>query len=133
MALWKLNGEVVYSDGPLSVSTSEHPYSYVVRHFYKVPYTNVGKGAFTFQDGKKYHVPSWKEVHPETTFEDIIVEKKPFQELFVEPKTWSFESASSDKVYTVRLTKNNKLSCDCWGYIAHKKCKHVKQVQQELV
>jgi len=133
MALWKLNGEVVYSDGPLSVSTSEVPYGYVVRHFYIVPYTNVGKGAFTMQDGKKYHVPSWTEVHPETTFEDIIVEKKPFQELFVEPKTWSFESASSDKVYTVRLTKNNKLSCDCWGYIAHKKCKHIKQVQEELV
>lgn len=133
MALWKINGEVVYSDGPLSVSTSEYPQAYVIRYFYKIPHSNTGKGAFTFQDGKKYHVPSWIEVHPETSFDDIIVEKKPFQELFVEPKTWSFKSESSDKEYTVKESKNGNLSCNCWGYMAHKKCKHVKQVQEELV
>ena len=54
--------------------------------------------------------------------------KKPFEELFVEPKTWSFKSASSDKEYTVRQNASGKLSCDCWGYIAHRKCKHLKEV-----
>lgn len=131
MALWEVNGEIVYSDGPLTISDSDM-YSFVRRHSYKVPYTNVGKGAFAMQDGKKFHVPSWTEVHPNTSFEDIEVEKKPFQELFVEPKTWSFRSASSDKEYSVKISKNGKLSCDCWGYIAHKKCKHVKEVQEQL-
>jgi len=131
MALWEVNGEIVYSDGPLTISGSEI-YSFVRRHSYKVPYTNVGKGAFTMQDGKKFHVPSWMEVHPKTSFDDIEVDKKPFEELFVEPKTWSFKSSSSDKEYTVKINKNGKLSCDCWGYIAHKKCKHVKEVQEQL-
>jgi len=50
---------------------------------------------------------------------------EPFEELFSdETKTWTFESATSDKTYTV--TQGKWLFCDCWGYIAHKKCKHIK-------
>ena len=78
------------------------------------------------KDGKKFHTPSWIEVHPETTLDDIEVEKKLFEELFVEPKTWTYKSSSSDKTYTVKYNKNGNLSCDCWGYIAHRKCKHIK-------
>ena len=52
---------------------------------------------------------------------------EPFEELFNdERKTWTFESASSNKTYTV--TQGKWLFCDCWGYIAHKKCKHIKKV-----
>ena len=72
------------------------------------------------------------EVHPETTLDDIVVDKKPFEELFVEPKSWKFKSASSDKEYTVRYNKHGKLSCECWGYIAHRKCKHIKDVAREI-
>ena len=132
MALWKVNNEIVYSDGALKLSGSEVHSVFVQRHFYKVPYSNVGKGGFIEKDGKKVHTPSWQEVHPETTLEDIIVDKKPFEELFVEPKTWSFKSASSDKEYTVKLNKKGNLSCDCWGYIAHRKCKHITEVKKEL-
>ena len=99
---------------------------------YTVPYTNVGKGGLLHINGKHYHTPSWTEVHPETTLKDIIVEKKPFEELFVEPKSWSFKSASSDKEYTVKLKRDGNPYCDCWGYMAHKNCKHVKQVKKEL-
>jgi hypothetical protein len=24
------------------------------------------------------------------------------------------------------------LSCDCWGYIGHRKCKHIKEVKDSL-
>ena len=58
-------------------------------------------------------------------------EANPFEELFVEPKTWTFKSSSSDKTYTVREGRNG-LHCDCWGYIAHRKCKHLKEVQNQL-
>ena len=132
MALWKVKDEIVYSDGALKLSASEMSGVFVQRHFYKVPYSNIGKGGFLTEDGKKIHTPSWQEVHPETTLEDIIVDKKPFEELFVEPKTWTFNSASSDKVYTVKLNKKGNLSCDCWGYIAHRKCKHITEVKKEL-
>tara|TARA_B100000902_G_C27214379_1_gene866170 strand:+ start:117 stop:524 length:408 start_codon:yes stop_codon:yes gene_type:complete len=132
MALWEvtLNGDttIEYSDGGYSQSP---PISgtWVRRHTYKVPYTNVGKGGFIEKDGKKFHTPSWIEVHPETTHDDIVVDKKPFDELFAEPEKWEFKSASSDKMYTVKRNKYDKLSCDCWGYIAHKKCKHIKEVE----
>jgi len=133
MALWKVKDEIVYSDGPLSISAEEMSGVFVQRHFYTVPYTNVGKGGIMKRpDGKRFHTPSWTEVHPETTLKDIIVEKKPFEELFVEPKSWSFKSASSDKEYTVKLKRDGNPYCDCWGYMAHKNCKHVKQVKKEL-
>jgi hypothetical protein len=133
MALWQVKDEIVYSDGPLSISAEEMSGVFVKRHFYTVPYSNVGKGGIMKRaDGKRFHTPSWTEVHPETTLKDIIVEKKPFEELFVEPKSWSFKSASSDKEYTVKLKRDGNPYCDCWGYMAHKKCKHVKQVKEEL-
>ncbi len=83
MALWKVNGEVVFAPGALSLPGSFSP-AFVSRFSYKVPYSNVGKGGFIEKDGKKFHTPSWIEVHPETTLEDIEVEKKPFEELFIE-------------------------------------------------
>jgi len=131
MALWEVNGELVYSDGALSIQNPSGSV-FAKRFTYKVPFSNVGKGGFIMRDGKKIHTPSWIEVHPKTTFDDIVIEKKPFEELFVEPKTWTFESASSNKSYTVKYNKHGKLSCDCWGYIAHKNCKHIKDVAREI-
>ena len=132
MALWEVNGELVYSDGALSIPNPSGSI-WAKRFKYKVPYSNVGLGGFVMQDGKKIHTPSWTEVHPQTSFEDIEMEKKPFEELFVEPKTWKFKSASSDKEYTVKFNAKGNLSCDCWGYIAHRKCKHIQKVSSEIV
>lgn len=135
MALWEVNNGkktiIMFANGSLGIKNPP-PYLSVRRKFYTVPESNVGKGTIVKMNGKTFHVPSWTEVHPETTIEDIFMEKKPFSELFNEPKTWSFESASSDKVYTVKENKQGNLSCDCWGYIAHKNCKHVKEVKQTL-
>ena len=134
MALWEVfSGEEVsieYSDGAYSVSNPKSN-MHVKRYYYKVPFTNVGKGGLLRQEGKVFHTPSWIEVHPKTTLEDILVDKKPFDEVFAEPKTLVFESASSDKTYTVKFNKHGKLSCDCWGYIGHKKCKHIKQAAEQ--
>ena len=131
MALWEVNGELVYADGALSIPNPSGSI-FAKRFTYKVPYTNVGKGGFFMRDGKKFHTPSWIEVHPQTTYDDIVVEKKPFEELFVEPQKWEYKSSSGDKTYTVKYNKHGKLSCDCWGYIAHKKCKHIKEVNELL-
>ena len=129
MALWKVNDKIVYSDGALSLDPDEASGVQVTRFCYEVPYSNVGKGGFLEKDGKKFHTPSWIEVHPKTTHDDIVVKKNPFEELFVEPKSWKFKSASSDKEYTVKINAKGNLSCDCWGYIAHKRCKHIKEVE----
>jgi len=133
MALWEVyNGKktvLMYADGPLIISNPPD-YLNITRFCYKVPYSNVGKGGFFWRYGKKIHTPSWMEVHPDTTLDDIKVEKNPFEELFVEPEKWTYKSASSDKTYTVKRNKYGKLSCDCWGYIAHKRCKHIKETEK---
>lgn len=135
MALWEvnINGKVTieYSNGGYSQSP---PISgtWAKRYTYTVPYSNVGKGGLLKMDGKLFHTPSWTEVHPQTTLDDIIVEKKPFEELFVEPKTWEFKSSNGKDTYTVKYNRNGNLSCSCWGYIAHKNCKHIKSVKAEL-
>ena len=108
MALWNYNGEIVYSDGALSISNPES--GWATRHYYKVPFTNVGKGGLVNLPTGKFHTPSWIKVHDKATLDDIIVDKKPFEELFVEEKNdqkWSFKSASSDKEYTVRYNPNS--------------------------
>lgn len=134
MALWKINSgsdeEIVYSNGALQIKNPPSTVS-VTRHFYTVPYSNTVKGGFLKKDGKKFHVPSWIEVHPQATLDDIMIKKNPFEEIFIERKDWTFKSESSDKEYTVREGKNG-LHCDCWGYIAHRKCKHIKQIQSQL-
>ncbi len=98
---------------------------------------NVGKGEIVKTAAGTFHTPSWIKVHEQTTTDDIIVEHRPFDELFTseeesrahyEPR--KFASTSSDKTYTVRLGKNG-FYCDCWGYLGHKKCKQVKQAQEE--
>ena len=135
MALWEVyNGKktvIVHSEGSLSIS-NPLPYLSVKRKFYRVPYSNVGTGGFLEKDGKKFHTPSWIEVHPKATMGDIIVDKKPFEELFIKEQTWEFKSSSSDKTYTVRYNKSGNLSCNCWGYMGHKRCKHIKEVQRKL-
>ena len=129
MALWNVNGNIVYSDGSLGLDPKAANGAMVRRHFYKVPYSALGSGSLFEKDGKVFHTPSWIEVHPKTTHDDIVVKKNPFEELFVEPKSWKFKSASSDKEYTVKINAKGNLSCDCWGYIAHKRCKHIKEVE----
>lgn len=99
---------------------------------YIVPRTNIGIGHILHLNGKHYHVPSWTEVTPETTINDIELEAQPFKELFEEKEIqqWKFTSARSGEEYIVRYNISGNLSCSCWGYIAHKKCKHIKEVKE---
>ena len=78
-------------------------------------------------------IPDWIEVHPKTTYKDIY---------YKEPKKkidrsklgkWEFKSSSSDSTYMVKEMPDGRLNCDCWGFRAHRKCKHVKAVAEELV
>lgn len=101
---------------------------------YIVPRTNVGKGGFVSFNGIRYHTPSWTVVEEDTTLDDIEFERELFAELFDKPKEeqWEFISARSGDKYTVRYNVRKELSCSCWGYISHKKCKHIKEVKESL-
>lgn len=105
------------------------PFVNVTRFRYKSesPYY----GLFTNLEGQKYITPGWIPVVPETTLNDVYYEAPP------KPKQraqkWTFKSSSSDAEYIVkRSPSSGKVYCNCWGYIAHKKCKHVKEVEKKL-
>ena len=56
---------------------------------------------------------------------------KPFEELFIELPSWTFKSSSGKEEYKVVMGSKG-LYCSCWGYRAHKKCKHIKAVEEKF-
>ena len=83
--------------------------------------------------GKKFIVPTWQEVHPQTTLSDINWVKPVKVEPVVEKNTWTFESSSDPgHFYTVKQS-GFKYSCNCPGVWRSKerKCKHIKQVEND--
>ena len=81
---------------------------------------------------KKYLVPDWKEVDPNTTLDDINWTKPEKPEPKVEPNLFKFKSSSSDAVYTVRKIMDS-YKCNCPGYWRSKtrECKHIKEVKNK--
>ena len=88
------------------------------------------------QDGKAYIVPTWQEVHPKTTLNDIEWVKPEIGDKPEIKGVWEFESDSSKgKFYSVKQN-GLKLTCNCSGFWRakdrEKGCKHVQQVRKEL-
>jgi len=109
------------------VSQASRLFKYDFEHPYLGPTLHVS-------NGKKYLLPMWKEVHPETTYKDINWIRPEKVKAPVEKNTWKFESSSEPgHFYTVRQS-GLKLSCNCPGVWRSKdrRCKHIKQVSKEL-
>ncbi len=84
-------------------------------------------------NGKKYIVPTWKEVDPNTTLKDIewIKPKPKVKRSKTVIKT--FSSGSSDATYTTKYYPDSgKYFCDCPGsWRSYGNCKHIKQMRNE--
>jgi hypothetical protein len=87
--------------------------------------------------GNKYMIyPAGIPCIPETTLDDIEVIESNKPKVVVEkpqkPK-WMFESSSGDGFYQV-IENMGKLKCNCPGTWRAKdrRCKHIKEVEQEL-
>lgn len=118
--------ELRYSEGALKMDTAGIQSSYVSLFKYKTDRPSV---IFTStQDGKKYLVPEWREVHPDTTINDIeYIKPKPKP---VKEKLQSFKV----KDYIIKYNSDRKLyTCNCQGYFRVKDksigCKHIQQVK----
>jgi hypothetical protein len=90
---------------------------------------------FTSSDGKTYIVPTWKEVLPETTLNDITwVRDVKVKKVKPKKDTWEFKSSSSDSVYTVTQV-GLTYKCTCPGFFRAKDrkkgCKHVQEVNNK--
>jgi hypothetical protein len=86
--------------------------------------------------GKKFIVPIWKEVHPQTTLADIEWIKPVKVEVPVEKGTWTFESSSEKGIFYKVTKQGDKLTCNCSGFYRckdrNKGCKHVQEVRKQL-
>jgi hypothetical protein len=87
-------------------------------------------------EGKYMIMPASIPCIPETTLDDIeVIEDKKPKVVIEKPQKqqWMFESSSGDGFYQV--TENmGKLKCNCPGTWRAKdrRCKHIKEVEQEL-
>lgn len=82
---------------------------------------------------KRYLMPLWEEVHPQTQLSDIKWEKPITQKPIIEK--FQFKSSSSDKIYyTKKTTKPGgeiNYSCSCPGFFRAKDkiCTHIKKLK----
>jgi len=86
--------------------------------------------------GKKFIVPTWKEVHPQTTLADIEWIKPVKIEVPIEKETWKFESSSEPGTFYKVRKQGDKLICNCSGFFRCKDkvkgCKHMQEVRKQL-
>ena len=83
--------------------------------------------------GKHYIIPTWQEVIPGTTLEDINWIKPVKKQ---KARAWLFTSSSDSNVkYKVTL-KEGKFKCNCMGYIRvkdkDKGCKHIQTIKRKV-
>jgi hypothetical protein len=87
-------------------------------------------------DGKKYLLPMWKEVHPQTTYNDINWIKPESKKVEPEKNTWKFESSSAPGTFYIVRQSGLTLTCNCSGFYRakdrNKACKHVQEVRKQL-
>ena len=85
--------------------------------------------------GKRYIVPTWQEVLPETRLEDINwVKPKVKKQVKKETVIVINKSSSSDKEYTTKYFPNSgKYHCDCPGtWRTGGNCKHIKALRIKI-
>jgi hypothetical protein len=109
-----------------------------VRRFkYEYTHSQIAPRLYTsHQNGKKYIIPTWQEVLPETTLNDVEwVKPKRTPEKQIKG-VWEFESSSSKgKFYSVKQN-GLKFTCNCPGFWVakdrEKGCKHIQLVKKQL-
>jgi hypothetical protein len=83
-------------------------------------------GLHTASDGKKYIIPKWIEVHPETTYNDIV---------WIQPKKKKVIEHIEGSVGTYKTVydpNKNTYKCSCMGFWRSKgNCKHVRALREK--
>jgi len=144
MALWKFTNlnkhgnyrsRIIHTKGALSIPGSGFG-STIFANRFKYEYTHpVMSPGLTVLNGKKYLMPLWKEVDPNTTLDDIEwIKPKPKvkQEPIVEIST---SSSDPNKTYkTIYYPESGKFHCNCPGRwrAFDGKCKHIKALELKI-
>jgi hypothetical protein len=121
-----VTNELVYSEGAYNSKEQDIVYCNVNLFKYKyegkvLPPTVIKGGL-----GNTYIVPTWQEVHPQTTLNDIEwVKPKPLK---LDSIKYEVTGSNGDKYNTVYNPNTNKWKCSCPGSWRAKNgiCKHIK-------
>jgi len=119
--------EIIHSVTPISLYPKRDKIksSVVSVHKYEVE-GSFHPGLHTASDGKKYIIPKWIEVHPETTYDDII---------WIQPKQKKIIEKNEGSVGTYKTVydpNKNTYKCTCMGFWKSKgNCKHVKALREK--
>ena len=123
----RVTDEIISSPTPISLyPVRDKIHSSIVSvHKYEVE-GSFHPGLHTASDGKKYIIPKWIEVHPETTYDDII---------WIQPKQKKVIEHIEGSVGTYKTTydpNKNTYKCTCMGFRKSKgNCKHVKALREK--
>ena len=139
MSLWKfsnynkhgnIRSRIIHTEGSqLSINPEGFGKFIMARMFsYEVEESLIPPRLFE-TEGKKYIVPSWVEVHPKTTMNDIKIKKK---QIRVVKDIHTVQSGSGK--YKVRFNPDTKnYTCNCMGFWRVKDkvkgCKHIIEVR----
>jgi len=120
--------DLVHSDKPLTF----HPKQDGIRtakvntHKYEIEYHLPPTIFVSPTDGKKYLVPMWTEVHPETTYNDVKWIKPKVK------KVIEHIQGSMGEYKTTYDPNKNVYKCTCMGFWRSKgNCKHVKALREK--
>lgn len=119
--------EIIHSVTPISLYPKRDKIKSAVVsvHKYEVE-GSFHPGLLQLDDGKKYIIPKWIEVHPETTYDDVI---------WIQPKQKKVIEHIQGSVGTYKTMfdpNKNKYTCSCMGFWRSKgNCKHVKALKEK--
>lgn len=123
------SNEIRFSDKPLEIKANNIVSTIIERLSYEYTDPIMSPSLFISpNDGKKYIVPSWQEVHPETTLEDIN---------WIKP----IPKVKVDKIkvgdYIIKFDiRRGYFTCNCQGFWRVKDknigCKHIQKYKNGI-
>lgn len=124
--------ELIYSPSVINLSPKQDGIKSAVVSVFRYEFNHyMSPNLYIANDGKKYILPSWIEVHPETTANDINW----IRPVIKEPKTTEVVKTEGSLGYTYKTTydsSKNTYKCTCPGFWRSKgNCKHVKALREK--
>jgi len=134
-----LRTRILYTESmPFSINPKGFGDTIIVQVFKYKHEHHLPPTLFIDTKGKKYILPTWVEVVPETTLSDIEWTqpklKGEVKQVKVESNTYRFESKSEPGSFYTVTQKGDKLKCDCPGTwrAKNRECKHILEVKSKL-
>jgi hypothetical protein len=125
----RVTNELISSPAPFSIKPSQDGIKICIANVFRYEFNHyMSPHLYTSRDNKKYIIPSWIEVHPDTTMDDIKwIRPKPVKDTIVEKTVGSVGTYK-----TTYEPSKDTYRCTCPGFWRSKgNCKHVKTLREK--